>query len=1226
MHPQSGILLPCWINGVPFDIDPDSGSELTIINKPQFKLLCERLGVKPKLKSVNKRVFAINRTKVNFMGYFTAKLASKSTSKYEDIWVMNDDYNQPPIISEDALLELGYIKYCPQGSFVVRVVNADDSVPVPDLSESELQSEVKKLHEQFKKVFSGVGCYRDFEVELRLKPDSTPFILRSSQCPIHLRKQALERLKYNVQMGIMEPLPNGYAIKYCSPMLVIMKPNKKEIRLVVNFKELNKRLYRTRHVPAVGLEEFIRVCRGHAYWFRLDLRHAYHQLKLSKESQDLCIISTFAGCYRFKRLPMGLVSSQDYFDHCIETALASCTNTVTVRDDILGGGPTRRAMLEEYAKVLQALAAVGLTCDDSKTKVGLEEVCFFGMLFTKDGMRPDPAKVAALKNAPRPVCHTSLNSFNCTIAWNDTYLFRFAELVRPLRDLAKSKGSYDWTPTHEKAFQSLKDNLCNDCLNNYFREDRETVIFCDAGKTSFDENNKGGGFSAILAQIDENTGSFLPIHFASRSISPTEAKWSQVELESRAIRYALDKWRFYLTGLIHFTVYTDCKALVPLFTKMPQSCPPRIFRQILALQDLSFTVEFRPGKANPADWTSRVPLHDPEELRDMEISDDLDQCLVRSIFFNSGEEVDEQVPIAIADIKDRTAKELSFLKDRIIRNDWSNHKKDVRIKAYMGIHYELSELDGLILRGSQTIVLPESLYTKATKLVHTLSHQGMTNCEKLLLDHFWFPGYSNYVKAEVESCETCKNITQSKRKEPLGLTPAPSRCFEYLSVDFKGPFRDGRYALVFLDLYSRWPEVYFVTSTSFKAVKKFFLDLFCRFGMPNAIKSDNGPPFNGQPFKLWLKSLGIHHHDIIPETPWANEVESFMKVIGKIIELAERSGRNVDELIRIMLMAKRATPHPAIQMSPHEAVTGRRLNPGLTAGKHPVNPKSGLSDEQQLQLQKDLLASKVKTKLRHDAQRGVSPLVLRPGDRVLVRLGNKKLPEKDPYIVVKVYGKEITARNVNTGKVVRRHIGRFTLLPQFARQNPLMDDDEEEDESRQPAPLNPVGPQTDRDDDSFATASEDEDEDGNDDQPPAPGGGANPRPQPPVGAQGQPPADDRNGIPQQQQTPQRQRQQQQLPQVYQPPISPQQQMQRQQQRLQRDRIHFNPQVDVREVPRHYDQDGRINTRSSGVPPAELPNVMPTALENSAQARARAREALDQNQQDYQDQLRRDPPQ
>ena len=199
-------------------------------------------------------------------------------------------------------------------------------------------------------------------------------------------------------------------------------------------------------MPAVGLQDFCRVTNGFKWWFRLDLKDTYLQVRLSKCAQDLTIISTFNGCYKWTGMPQGLLLSGDVFDQIMESVLANCAQTVSVRDDILGGGVTRTDMLREYDKVLAALSANGLTWDPAKTQVGVQNVKFFGMLFTPEGMKPDPAKVEVVQNARPPTSQDSSNSFVCMVAWNDIFLERFAETVRPLRDLTNTKGKYIWLP------------------------------------------------------------------------------------------------------------------------------------------------------------------------------------------------------------------------------------------------------------------------------------------------------------------------------------------------------------------------------------------------------------------------------------------------------------------------------------------------------------------------------------------------------------------------------------------------------------------------------------------------------------------------------------------------------------------------------------------------------------------------------------------------------------
>ena len=229
----------------------------------------------------------------------------------------------------------------------------------------------------------------------------------------------------------------------------------------------------------------------------------------------------------------------------------------------------------------------------------------------------------------------------------------------------------------------------------------------------------------------------------------------------------------------------------------------------MANQDIPIEMMHIDGKKNPSDFLSRERSEENDanshDLADMDLSDALDSYLVQVI-----QEYENLSPIKISTIKKMTLKDpvLQFLKQRIIRHDFNKHQQDPRIKPFLSVKHELTIIDQIVMKGSNCIVLPEDLQPRAVSLVHHLAHQGMTSSEKLLTTKFWFPSFSTIARAEVDMCLLCKHTVGSNRKEPAGLTPTPPKPFHTIAMDFKGPLKDSSYALVMLDLYSKWPEVY----------------------------------------------------------------------------------------------------------------------------------------------------------------------------------------------------------------------------------------------------------------------------------------------------------------------------------------------------------------------------------------------------------------------------------
>ena len=189
----------------------------------------------------------------------------------------------------------------------------------------------------------------------------------------------------------------------------------------------------------------------------------------------------------------------------------------------------------------------------------------------------------------------------------------------------------------------------------------------------------------------------------------------------------------------------------------------------------------------------------------------------------------------------------------------------------------------MVLRGSK-LVIPENLRKQVVTLAHE-GHQGIVRTKYHLRETTWFPGMDKMVEQEIAHCMPCQVTVKSPQQEPLKPTTLPQEPWDVLVTDLHGPLRTGDYLLVVQCLYSRYPAVEIVTSTSADACIPAFDKILSYFGIPTEIASDNGPPYNGHTFKQYAKYMGFKHTKKIPYAPWANgTAENFMKNLGKLIE------------------------------------------------------------------------------------------------------------------------------------------------------------------------------------------------------------------------------------------------------------------------------------------------------------------------------------------------------
>ena len=138
------------------------------------------------------------------------------------------------------------------------------------------------------------------------------------------------------------------------------------------------------------------------------------------------------------------------------------------------------------------------------------------------------------------------------------------------------------------------------------------------------------------------------------------------------------------------------------------------------------------------------------------------------------------------------------------------------------------------------------------------------------------------VNAILERHGKLRRQRRRRRFEHPGAVPlrtdAPNQVWP---ADFKGQFktRDGRYCypLTVTDHYSRaLLACRGLPSVKGRAVKPVFLRLFREIGLPEAIRTDNGPPFSSVAIhgvcqlSVWWMKLAIVHQRIRPASPQEN--------------------------------------------------------------------------------------------------------------------------------------------------------------------------------------------------------------------------------------------------------------------------------------------------------------------------------------------------------------------
>ncbi len=250
-----------------------------------------------------------------------------------------------------------------------------------------------------------------------------------------------------------------------------------------------------------------------------------------------------------------------------------------------------------------------------------------------------------------------------------------------------------------------------------------------------------------------------------------------------------------------------------------------------------------------------------------------------------------------------------------VMHQWPQSDSQVvpEVKPYIQAKGQLSVVDG-VLTYADRIVIPPNMRCEILGKLHE-SHQGVSKCRENANSAVWWPGMGTDIKQLVDNCSVCQENRPKQHSEPLLPTNLPGRPWDKIAADLFEIKR--KHFIVVIDYYSRWIEIKALPSTSSNAVIGRMKDIFAQHGIPDELVSDNGPQFVAEEFRAFARRYEFQHKTSSPHFPQANgEAEAAVKIAKKII---------CQEDADIALLNYRNTPHSATQISPAEALLGRKL-------------------------------------------------------------------------------------------------------------------------------------------------------------------------------------------------------------------------------------------------------------------------------------------------------------
>ena len=587
---------------------------------------------------------------------------------------------------------------------------------------------------------------------LQLKQGAIPVVMATRRTPVHVRPELKTELRRLQDKGIIAPMED--ATPWVSQIVIVKKPNGK-LRICIDPHELNKALLRE-HYEMPILDDVLHEIRKSRIFTKADLSSGYWHIKLTDEASKLTTFQTCFGRYRWLRLPFGLSVSAEIFQKKLLQTLADIPGVICVADDVIIHGKDQESHDENLKRFLLRCKEIGIKLNKAKFEMNKNTISFMGHLITADGLKPDPSKVEAITQMSPPQNVEEIRRFMGTVNYLAKFAPNLANVAQPINNLLKKDVDWNWSECQERAFQDIKKIISQAPLLAFYDPNKELTIENDACEY---------GIGSVLMQQGR------PIAYASRSLTPAERNYAQIEKEMLAAVYGLEKFHHY-TYAREITVITDHKPLEAIAKKPLAKAPRRLQTLLLRARNYTHQIVYKPGKQIPtADTLSRAPMMQAT-------TDDTREATVHNVILHRLRDT------KLDQIRGATSQDPVLMQvGDTIRQGWPDEKNAVPeiLRPYFNYRDELSAQDGIIYRGDR-IVIPKSLQKEIKQKVHA-GHLGINACLRRARDLVYWPGMSQEIRQYIETCATCASQNIQQPKESIMTSEFPNRPWQKLGSD-----------------------------------------------------------------------------------------------------------------------------------------------------------------------------------------------------------------------------------------------------------------------------------------------------------------------------------------------------------------------------------------------------------------------------------------------------------
>ena len=254
---------------------------------------------------------------------------------------------------------------------------------------------------------------------------------------------------------------------YSSPVVLVKQKNLNLYQVCSNFHILNDKLVKINHAFPLVRDCIEQLGRKKCHYLStIDLRDAFHTLRLVLSSQKYCGITLCYGSPTYHYLCMGMGMSvspqiwQQFVDLVFQDDLIKCKqNFDVIMDDTLIHSTVEEHM-DDLMDLFKVLRKYSSKLSPHKCQFFKKKIVYMGLEFQIQGDKvcytPLKDKCNAIRNLESPRTLRQTRAFCGMVNFLSSILPNLQRLLIPIYDLQKKAKKFRWMDEAEKAFNKIK--------------------------------------------------------------------------------------------------------------------------------------------------------------------------------------------------------------------------------------------------------------------------------------------------------------------------------------------------------------------------------------------------------------------------------------------------------------------------------------------------------------------------------------------------------------------------------------------------------------------------------------------------------------------------------------------------------------------------------------------------------------------------------------------------